>query len=122
MPKRLFIADDEPGFRVLLRKIAESRGWNVTECANGLELISALTSSDDDGLVLLDIMMPEMDGIEVIDRLANLLDDRPVHFITSGPRVISKAAHLMARERGINVRDVLIKPISVEQVTAVLAD
>lgn len=119
-PKRVFIADDEPEFRAWMRRISERNGWVVTECHDGMELIAALERFQEDGVVFLDVMMPEMDGIEVVGRIAEMTDNRPIHFITGGPAVTCLAARLLAEQRGLNICDVFTKPISLDQVSGVL--
>lgn len=120
MNKRLFIADDEADFRGVVRRVGESLGWNVTECGDGRELITALQNSPDPGLVFLDIMMPEMDGIETVGKLAELTDNRPIYFITGGPSVYSMAARLISDGLSVNVADVLIKPVPLNEIADLL--
>jgi len=64
MPQRILVVDDEPNIRQLITLILEAEGYEVVQACNGLEAIEAL---DRHGcqLIILDIMMPEMDGWEV---------------------------------------------------------
>src|SRR5262249_32298640 len=62
------IVDDEPDARTLLRLMLESHGWRVAEAANGKEALVAVASHAPE-LILLDLMMPEMDGFEFLDEL-----------------------------------------------------
>ena len=80
MPKQIVVADDEQGFRTLVRKVATSMDWDVIECADGAELIEAAPSLDQESVLLIDIMMPEVDGIEAISRLADLSSGQPLLF------------------------------------------
>ena len=65
---RILIADDEPGNRDLLRRRLEFEGHQVFEAKNGLEVLAILSEQACD-LVLLDIMMPEMDGFQTLAKL-----------------------------------------------------
>lgn len=65
---RILIADDDDGNRDLLRRRLESEGHEVFEAHNGLETLDALRTSPYD-LVLLDLMMPVMDGFETLTRM-----------------------------------------------------
>jgi diguanylate cyclase (GGDEF)-like protein len=65
---RILIADDEPANRDLLRRRLECEGHDVVEARNGVEVLALLKEQSCD-LVLLDIMMPDMDGFQT---LANL--------------------------------------------------
>jgi two-component system nitrogen regulation response regulator NtrX len=65
----LLVVDDEPDVRQLVRNVAEPMGWNVREAASGRELMDCYASVVPDA-ILLDIIMPDMDGIEVLNWLA----------------------------------------------------
>jgi CheY-like chemotaxis protein len=66
---RILIADDEPAVRGLCRLILEGAGHVVREAADGKTAVRMLGEEPTD-LVLCDLMMPEMDGLEVIRALA----------------------------------------------------
>jgi diguanylate cyclase (GGDEF)-like protein len=76
----ILIADDDPGNRVLLRRRLESEGHSVLEATNGLEVLALLKGHACD-LVLLDIMMPEMDGFQTLAKLKKELDLRELPVI-----------------------------------------
>lgn len=118
--KRLFIADDTEGFRVLVRKVAESHDWGVTECENGRELLDALSESTDPGVIFMDLQMPELDGAETLMTLADRRDERQIYIVTGGPSTNASAAELMSKGKGLNVKDVLFKPIHLNRLTEIL--
>ena len=68
--KRILVVEDDNSLSVLLRLImkVQQEDWDVTSAATGLEALSQVERSKPD-LILLDIMMPEMDGLEVARRL-----------------------------------------------------
>ncbi len=61
----LLIADDEPGIRSIVRKYAEFEGNRVTEAADGMEAVGLCRSEKFD-IVIMDIMMPELDGFSAV--------------------------------------------------------
>ncbi len=65
-PRRVLIVDDEPDQLELLRRQLTTAGWEVAEAVNGRHALAAMRA-DLPQLVVLDLMMPEMDGFEVID-------------------------------------------------------
>jgi CheY-like chemotaxis protein len=68
--KRILVVEDDNSLSVLLRLImkVQQEDWDVTSAVTGLEALSQVEKSKPD-LILLDIMMPEMDGLEVARRL-----------------------------------------------------
>ena len=68
--KHILVVEDDNSLSVLLRLImkVQQEDWDVTSAATGLEALSQVERSKPD-LILLDIMMPEMDGLEVARRL-----------------------------------------------------
>ena len=71
--KRILICDDEEGVRESLKLILE-KDYDFTTAANGRECLDTLAKDDDIGLVLLDIKMPQMSGL---DTLKAIKKDRP---------------------------------------------
>jgi signal transduction histidine kinase/DNA-binding response OmpR family regulator len=65
---QVLVVDDDPKTRDMLRRTLQKAGWTVAEAANGCEAIEALERARP-ALVLLDLMMPGMDGFEVLERL-----------------------------------------------------
>jgi CheY-like chemotaxis protein len=65
---QVLVVDDDPKTRDMLRRTLQKAGWTVAEAANGCEAIDALEHAKP-ALVLLDLMMPGMDGFEVLERL-----------------------------------------------------
>jgi signal transduction histidine kinase/CheY-like chemotaxis protein/tetratricopeptide (TPR) repeat protein len=64
----ILVVDDDGPTRELLRRILEADGWTVCEAANGREAL-ALVKERPPGIILLDLMMPEVDGFEVVAEL-----------------------------------------------------
>jgi CheY-like chemotaxis protein len=66
--KTIMVVDDNPDIITIVRTILEGKGFNVLSASSGPECLDALKSQRPD-LIVLDIMMPEMDGLEVLTRL-----------------------------------------------------
>jgi signal transduction histidine kinase/CheY-like chemotaxis protein/PAS domain-containing protein len=65
---QVLVVDDDPRSRDMLRRTLQKEGWTVAEAVNGREALGQLERSRP-ALVLLDLMMPEMDGFEVLERM-----------------------------------------------------
>lgn len=64
----ILVVDDEPDLRFLLRRIFEGAGHTVVEAGNGADALTSLRRSPPD-LVVTDVMMPVMDGLELVRRI-----------------------------------------------------
>ena len=78
----LLIVDDEENLRSMLRAALRHHGFEVTEAENGRVALEVI-SRDRPDLVVLDVMMPELDGFEVVRRLRADGDNTPVLFLTA---------------------------------------
>ncbi len=79
----LVVEDDEPT-RSMMRRTLDSEGWNVIEAANGVDGLQCAANTEPD-LVILDLMMPEMDGFEFLDEFRRDPEygDVPVVIVTA---------------------------------------
>jgi CheY-like chemotaxis protein len=91
----VLVVDDDPLTRDMLRRILSKRGWSVTEAACGSDAISALGKSRP-AVVVLDLMMPGMDGFEVLDAMRRETGwhDIPVVVITAKDLTAEEVAWL----------------------------
>ena len=67
----ILVVDDEEKIRTVIRKYAEFEGYGITEASNGIEAIE-LCRTGDFNLVILDIMMPELDGFTVCKKIREI--------------------------------------------------
>jgi two-component system alkaline phosphatase synthesis response regulator PhoP len=67
--KTIMVVDDNPDIITIVKTILEGRGYSVFSATSGPDLLNLLTTSQKPDLIILDIMMPEMDGLEVLTRL-----------------------------------------------------
>jgi DNA-binding response OmpR family regulator len=84
MAKRILVVDDDENILNLEKTILEQKGFDVTGAAGGAEALKLLAEKDFD-LVLLDVMMPEVDGFTVCRKIKEdpRLKDIPVIFLTA---------------------------------------
>ena len=104
---RILLAEDDDSLRGFLTRALERAGYDVRSCADGEEALDALQEGDWD-LLLTDIVMPGVDGIEVARQAAARFTGLRIMFITgfaavalaagdrapAGARVLSKPVHL----------------------------
>lgn len=76
-PTRILVADDEPNLRLLYKSELEADGYEVVIAKDGKEAVEK-ASSDDVDLVVLDIRMPGMDGVEALGRILDKRRTLPV--------------------------------------------
>jgi two-component system, NtrC family, response regulator AtoC len=82
-PARILVVDDDQSSRELLARILSSAGHAVTALTDGREAIAALDAGDAPDLVVSDIRMAEMDGLQVIDAFRERAPDTPVILVTA---------------------------------------
>ena len=79
---RILVVDDEADIRRIIRSLLESRGYRVLEAPNGRLAVETIRKEPDVDLILLDIMMPELSGIEA-SREIRRLSSAPILFLTA---------------------------------------
>src|SRR5512139_1462954 len=82
-PARILVVDDDLSSRELLARILTAAGHRVTPLADGREAVAAIDSGDPPDLVVSDIRMAEMDGLQVIDAFRERAPDTPVSRVTA---------------------------------------
>ena len=109
--RRVLVVDDEPHIRTVLRGYLEAEGFEVAEAADGEAALAALRENPPD-LVLLDVMLPDMDGLEVLRRLRSG-SDAYVILVTARTEEVDKLVGL-----GVGADDYVTKPFSPREVMA----
>ncbi len=79
--KTLLIVDDEPELRSTLQELFENEGWSVMTAENGRKALDKIESHKP-SVVLSDIKMPDMDGLELLERVYDGGSDTPVILLT----------------------------------------
>ncbi len=109
--RRVLVVDDEPHIRTVLRSYLQADGFEVTEAADGEGAIAAIRDSRPD-VVLLDVMLPGIDGLEVLRQL-RVFSDAYVILVTARTEEVDKLVGL-----GVGADDYVTKPFSPREVTA----
>ncbi len=91
---RVLLVDDDPGIRAVLRRTLEAHGLRVDQAVNGAEALAWLEGGAPCDLVLSDIVMPQMDGIELHRRLSHAIPGLPVLLMTADEHQSVQAAGL----------------------------
>ena len=95
---RILLAEDDDAMRGYLARALERSGYDVTTAATGLEALDYVESGTFD-LLLTDIVMPEMDGIELAQKAQKLTPAPKIMFITGFAAVALQAADAMPEAR-----------------------
>lgn len=109
--KTILVVDDEKMIINLLKHNLEKEGYNVIEANDGLEAIDVATEKKPD-LILLDIMLPKLDGLSVCKRIKNIMNV-PVLIVSAKDEELDKIVGL---ELGAD--DYITKPFSVRELLA----
>jgi two-component system KDP operon response regulator KdpE len=109
--KRILLAEDEVALRDFVRRNLRARGYDVLEASNGLEAL-AVWEREDPHLLILDIMMPRMDGLEVCRRVREH-SAVPIIVLTA---LDAESEKVTALDLGAD--DYLTKPFGVEELLA----
>ncbi len=111
-PIRILAVDDEPSLTELLAMAMRYEGWQVNTAASGLDAVRAARETRPDAIVL-DMMLPDFDGMEVMRRIRTEDPDVPVIFLTAKDAVEDRISGLTA-----GGDDYVTKPFSLEEVIA----
>ena len=110
----VWIVDDEPGFRSLVRKVAEARNWKAVEFSGGAELIDKLQTQPAPNLIVLDMVMPDMDGIETILKISEHSREAQILIVSGRNILYGTIAEHLGRKDDLNILGTLSKPVSIE--------
>ncbi|GAC80151.1 MULTISPECIES: response regulator transcription factor [Gordonia] len=109
---RILVVDDDRAVRESLRRSLSFNGYTVDTAGDGLEALEKVIADRPDMLVL-DVMMPRLDGLEVCRRLRSAGDDLPILVLTARDSVSERVAGLDA-----GADDYLPKPFALEELLA----
>jgi CheY-like chemotaxis protein len=115
-PPRVLIADDEESIRVLVSRVLRRAGFEPVEAADGERAIEALSKGRFDAVVL-DLMMPRVDGFGVVE-----------HLIAVQPEMVEKTVVMTAfprtaaRERLHHLCRIISKPFDTEELVSVVRE
>ncbi|HXB15756.1 MAG TPA: response regulator transcription factor [Solirubrobacteraceae bacterium] len=109
---RLLVVDDDPSLREALALVLDLNGFDVTTAQDGREAIRTLAEAPPDAVVL-DVLMPGIDGLEVCRRMRAAGDTTPVLMLTARAEVSERVEGLEA-----GADDYLAKPFAREELVA----
>jgi len=109
---RILVVDDDRAVRESLRRSLSFNGYTVDLAEDGVEALEAINNERPDALVL-DVMMPRLDGLEVCRQLRSTGDDLPILVLTARDSVSERVSGLDA-----GADDYLPKPFALEELLA----
>ncbi len=112
MVVRILVVDDDRAVRESLRRSLSFNGYSVSLAEDGVEALNSIATDRPDALVL-DVMMPKLDGLEVCRQLRSTGDDLPILVLTARDSVSERVAGLDA-----GADDYLPKPFALEELLA----
>ena len=109
---KILVVDDDPAVRESLRRSLIFNGYSIVLAADGEEALAKVQSERPD-IVILDVMMPKLDGLEVCRELRSQGEDTPILLLTARDSVSERVAGLDA-----GADDYLTKPFALEELLA----
>lgn len=116
MKERILIVDDQLGIRLLLKEILQKEGYSTFQAANGYQAIE-ITKKENPDLVLLDMRLPEMNGIEILQELKKISPDIRVIIMTAYGE-----QELIDTAKNIGILDYITKPFEIEEIRRIVEE
>ena len=110
-PLKVLVIDDEPPIRKLLRMGLETQGYQTMDASNAKAALELMSDKPD--LVILDLGLPDMEGLELLRQIRALREDLPVVVLSSRG---DEAAKVAALDQGAD--DYVTKPFGMEELLA----
>lgn len=118
-PPRLIVVDDEAEFRKFVARVATGAGFKVLEIGNPKALIDCV-KSERPAVIVMDLNMPEADGIELLRDLAGSATQSHVLLASGMDDKVLATALRLGQERGLNMAGVVHKPVRARELRAAL--
>jgi two-component system response regulator MprA len=109
---RILVVDDEAAVRGAIRRALTYEGYEVDDAADGVDALERMAATPPDALVV-DVLMPRLDGLELCRRLRDAGDRTPILILTARHLVSDRVAGLDA-----GADDYLVKPFALEELLA----
>ncbi len=116
---RILVADDDEQYRLMLQRSLERAGYSVTSADNGMTAIAA-AMREDHALAVIDLLMPEKEGLETIRELRALRPAMPLIAISEGGR--GDPANYLRAARLLGATAALAKPFSIQDLLRVVRE
>jgi two-component system response regulator TrcR len=111
-PIRVLLVDDEPALTNLVKMALSYEGWEIEVVHDGRSAVAAYDKATPD-VVILDIMLPDLDGMRILQRIRGATTYTPTLFLTARDTVTDRVAGLTA-----GADDYMTKPFSLEELVA----
>ncbi|MBD0380144.1 response regulator transcription factor [Paenibacillus sedimenti] len=112
MREQILVIDDDEKITSMLRRGLAFEGYSVTTAGNGSEGLKQMLSSEPD-LIILDVMMPQIDGWEVVRRVRESGSEVPILMLTAKDEISDRVKGL-----DLGADDYLVKPFALEELLA----
>ena len=109
---RFLVVEDQKDLNKIITKRLQAEGYSVDSCFDGEEALEFISMAEYDGLIL-DIMMPKIDGLSVLKRMRDSGNSTPVLFLTAKDTVDDKVKGL-----DLGANDYLVKPFAFDELMA----
>ncbi len=113
-PKHILVADDDPYIRELLNDFLQGEGFEVSQAASGQDVLQAIVGQSYD-LILMDIRMPEMTGLEVLKQLHTKQVEVPIILMTA-----HSTSNIAIQATQLGAYDYITKPFELDDVLATI--
>ncbi len=120
-PRRLLVIDDEPEFRKFVRRVAEGLEFEVQDVGDG-QGFKKIYQKFDPSVIVLDIVMPEVDGIELLQWLGDEGCLARILLISGYNPLYPKTARVLAEAKGLVSLTTMSKPVKLAELRAALSD
>ncbi|HVJ51800.1 MAG TPA: response regulator [Aliidongia sp.] len=117
--KRLLVVDDEADFGRFVARVAGALDYDVETTTNATDFMARFHSFDPD-IVVLDIVMPEMDGVELVQWLVSVKCRARIIIISGYNPLYAQLAESLAAAQGILSVSTMTKPIKLADLRAIL--
>lgn len=121
MTLRLLAIDDEPDICALIAEIATDLGFDVRQAHDADTVFRELTITTPD-VIVLDLMMPGMDGVEWLRVLANKVRNAKICLISGSDLRVLNSARRLGSAHGLDIYGVFEKPLDIKQLRAALTE
>ena len=116
---RILLAEDKKDVGMLMEEILKHEGHDVTLTGNGEEAIQALQTGTSYDLLITDIIMPVMDGFDLVNFIRKEKIDLPIVAVSGGGVTLSSESALRAIENDVDM--LLRKPVNIDSLNEVIA-
>ncbi|WP_458411645.1 response regulator [Schinkia sp. CFF1] len=110
--KKLLIVDDQYGIRILLNEVFQKEGYQTFQASNGMQALQ-IVEQDRPDLVLLDMKIPGMDGIEILKRLKEIDQTIEVFIMTAYGEL-----DMIQQAKDLGARTHFAKPFDIDDIRA----